>query len=426
MDRYDKDRLDEIRDRINLGVLLRDAGIALKPVARGWRGRCPFEEGTNASRFSVTASRYHCFKCGKSGDVFSWFQEWERLGFRDAVTTAARIAGIAFESVVAPPTAEAQVQARQRARRAAALESLDALARTTASGAGETERVFHDIELTPLIVTGEAGLLPDRDAIRERLRADGVSAATLREINLEQALPELAGKWLLWARRNRRPIGARLLGASPPTPTIGLFGARSRGWVSAPAERRRGGSVVIAGDDALYVALRAAGAGAVFRPLTDESLDAAHELPAAGDKRRPPVFALRADGVARRLAFDDVLRLLPTNARLRATELTPLPLELADPGTRAAMLDRALEDAGTAFDWQSHLLLTQGALATSSGRAAAAERLKQMALVVAEPVERLLYELEIEELTGRAVSPGRVEAARGRAPEGERHVGGRT
>ena len=70
-------------------VRLRKAG------AQNYSGLCPFHKEKTPS-FSVHAGRqfYHCFGCGQSGDVFSFVQKIENVGFPEAVRAVAQKCGI--------------------------------------------------------------------------------------------------------------------------------------------------------------------------------------------------------------------------------------------------------------------------------------------------------------------------------------------
>lgn len=69
--------------------------VKLKRAGADWRGPCPFHGGKNPN-FSVSPRRqaYHCFKCGESGDVFSFLQKQVGLSFPDALRSVAETVGI--------------------------------------------------------------------------------------------------------------------------------------------------------------------------------------------------------------------------------------------------------------------------------------------------------------------------------------------
>ncbi|MGI8509351.1 MAG: DNA primase [Gemmatimonadaceae bacterium] len=89
---------DEIVERVREAAdILKIIGehVKLRRSGADWRGPCPFHGGKNPN-FSVSPKRgqYHCFKCGESGDVFSFVQNHLGLSFPDALQTVAGIAGI--------------------------------------------------------------------------------------------------------------------------------------------------------------------------------------------------------------------------------------------------------------------------------------------------------------------------------------------
>src|SRR5262252_9081162 len=61
-----------------------------KAGAQNFIGLCPFHQEKTPS-FSVHATRqfFHCFGCGKSGDVFKFLQEKESISFPEAVRLVA-------------------------------------------------------------------------------------------------------------------------------------------------------------------------------------------------------------------------------------------------------------------------------------------------------------------------------------------------
>jgi DNA primase len=66
-----------------------------KSGAQNYVGLCPFH-GEKSPSFSVHAVRqfYHCFGCHESGDVFSFVQKMDKVGFTEAVKVVAKKCGI--------------------------------------------------------------------------------------------------------------------------------------------------------------------------------------------------------------------------------------------------------------------------------------------------------------------------------------------
>jgi DNA primase len=69
----------------------------LRKVGAQWVGRCPFH-ADNSPSFSVNANTnvYYCFGCGVQGDVITYVQEREGLGFPEAVEWLAAKANISL------------------------------------------------------------------------------------------------------------------------------------------------------------------------------------------------------------------------------------------------------------------------------------------------------------------------------------------
>jgi DNA primase len=91
--------------------------ITLKKSGAGtMKGLCPFH-GEKTPSFSVHAVRqfYHCFGCNESGDVFSFVQKVENVGFPEAVKIVAQKCGIALPKREFASPEEAQ-ESRQRGK----------------------------------------------------------------------------------------------------------------------------------------------------------------------------------------------------------------------------------------------------------------------------------------------------------------------
>ncbi len=84
--------------------------LALRPAGGTYKGLCPFHDDRNPS-FDVDPrrQRYRCWSCGKYGDVISFVQEFERVGFPEALELLARRAGITLD---APAVARSESRAQ--------------------------------------------------------------------------------------------------------------------------------------------------------------------------------------------------------------------------------------------------------------------------------------------------------------------------
>ena len=91
-----QETIERIRDAADLVAIIGES-VKLRRVGHDFRGPCPFHGGKNPN-FSVSTKNntYHCFKCGESGDVFTYFQKQAGMDWPTAVRAAADRAGIAI------------------------------------------------------------------------------------------------------------------------------------------------------------------------------------------------------------------------------------------------------------------------------------------------------------------------------------------
>jgi DNA primase len=95
---YRRDDIDRVRAATNL-IELVGAVTTVKKVGRGFTAICPFHQEKSPS-LSLDPARglYHCFGCGRGGDLFRFVEETQGLTFNEAVELLARQAGIHLET----------------------------------------------------------------------------------------------------------------------------------------------------------------------------------------------------------------------------------------------------------------------------------------------------------------------------------------
>lgn len=94
-----KELIAEIKATQDIVDYIQSAAVSLKPSSAGkYKGLCPFHSEKSPS-FYVDSNfqNYKCFGCGESGDLVSFVQQYENLGFRDSVKKLAEIAGIDYD-----------------------------------------------------------------------------------------------------------------------------------------------------------------------------------------------------------------------------------------------------------------------------------------------------------------------------------------
>jgi len=84
----------EVKARLNI-VDVVGAYVRLTKSGAHWKACCPFHNEKTPS-FMVNEERqmFHCFGCGKGGDMFSFMEEIEGIGFREALELLAERAGV--------------------------------------------------------------------------------------------------------------------------------------------------------------------------------------------------------------------------------------------------------------------------------------------------------------------------------------------
>ena len=88
-----------IRDRVSIVDYI-GRFVELKRTGSNYIGKCPFHDDKNPS-FSVSEDKklFHCWSanCNKSGDIFTFVQEYDHIDFLEAVKKLAEVAGIEID-----------------------------------------------------------------------------------------------------------------------------------------------------------------------------------------------------------------------------------------------------------------------------------------------------------------------------------------
>jgi DNA primase len=88
------DDVKRIKDRLDILDVVGDK-VRLHRSGRNYTGLCPFhDEKTPSFHVSQERQNYHCYGCGKGGDIFTFVMETEGLDFRQTLELLAARAGI--------------------------------------------------------------------------------------------------------------------------------------------------------------------------------------------------------------------------------------------------------------------------------------------------------------------------------------------
>ena len=90
--------VEEIKSKLNVVDVLGEY-IRLEKAGANWKARCPFHnEKTPSFMVSEEKQMWHCFGCGKGGDIFGFVMEMEGLSFREALKMLAEKAGVQIKT----------------------------------------------------------------------------------------------------------------------------------------------------------------------------------------------------------------------------------------------------------------------------------------------------------------------------------------
>lgn len=96
----DKQVIEDIKSNTNIVDIIGEV-MSLQKAGRNYLGLCPFH-GEKTPSFNVAEDRqfYHCFGCGRSGDVFKFIEEYQGVSFLEAVSILAERLGIVLDRPV--------------------------------------------------------------------------------------------------------------------------------------------------------------------------------------------------------------------------------------------------------------------------------------------------------------------------------------
>ncbi len=183
------------------------ASVPLKKRGKNFVGLCPFHQEKTPS-FTVSAEKqmYHCFGCGRGGNVFTFVMEFDRVSFLEAVRTLAQRAGIAIPGTESHVEQSNEIENLYNACRFAGLFFYNNLIKT------EEGRValeyFHSRGFSDETIRtfGLGYALNSWDALLQKAREEGISTEYLLKAGLLRAREDGSGYYDYFRGRAMFPI----------------------------------------------------------------------------------------------------------------------------------------------------------------------------------------------------------------------------
>ena len=111
MTKYDNNFTDQLRERLSI-IDVVSRRVPLVKKGQNYWGCCPFHNEKTPS-FSVNEEKgfFHCFGCGKHGDIISFVMESEHIDFKAAIAELADMAGLKLPEY--KPKSQQQIDAEE-------------------------------------------------------------------------------------------------------------------------------------------------------------------------------------------------------------------------------------------------------------------------------------------------------------------------
>ena len=413
-----QETIERIRDASDLVSLIGET-VKLRRVGSDFRGPCPFHGGKNPN-FSVSTrtNMYHCFKCGESGDVFTFLQKHGGMDWPTSVRAAADRAGI-----VIVETRGSREDARDAREPVWALlgAAAELFRETLWSPDGAAPQAYLAARGLDRVACDrfEIGFAPnDADVLRSRLGALGYNEMQLLDAGLLVKREDDGKVRARFRGRVMFPIfdaaghpvgfGGRLIGPGEPkylnssdSPVFSkgqlLYGLN---WAKNSIRKDDQALVVEGYMDVVRCHL--AGATQAVAGLGTALTDGQAQLLTRYSKN---VFLLYdSDAAGQKATFKAAKALLQEKAAVRVVTLP----DGDDPDTFVAKsgragLDRALHAGTDVFERQLQLLDRRGYFGDLSKARQAIDKVLDTLRATADPVTRSLYIASLSDRTRVAV-----------------------
>lgn len=221
--------IEALKERIDLEDVIRACGIDLKKHGAEYSALCPFHsEKTPSFKVTPKTQLYYCAGCDSGGDSIAFLREFYGLGFKDAATRLAEIAGGGV------PVANDNVPQRREARPVEPPKWIKTNAPDNAPPCPTRLRIQRNGEWTdtPVVAAwpyrNRAGELLGYTCRVEFTKPDGSTGKDVIPVTWQTSTETGDSKWRQGALEEPRPLyGAELLDANPTANVIIVEGEKA-------------------------------------------------------------------------------------------------------------------------------------------------------------------------------------------------------
>jgi len=388
--------------------------IPLKPKGGAFWANCPFHKEKTAS-FTVNPERqiFKCFGCGKGGDVFSFIQEFEKVGFREALELLAERYNVPLQShyVGVEQKGPSKTDIHKVNRWATS-----AFRRALKSDEGENARKY----LENRSISEESarsfglGYAPGGwEYLLDSAKADGISVDSLRAAGLVIDRPDSEGCYDRFRNRLMFPI-------VDPRGNVVAFGGRTLGdddvkYINSPETRVFSKSRMLYGLHTARKAAAAEGFIGVVEGYTDvlmphqvgitnvvatlgTALTADHLL-LLGRYTKNVVLVFDGDDAGRRAAEGAVDKFIANTVEIRValldSDIDPCEMVVSE---GAEAFKEVLHKAIGALAFKVGVVSKRHDMNSASGAARAVDEVAELLASIGDPVRRTLFTRKAAEL----------------------------
>ncbi|MHC9536219.1 DNA primase [Dellaglioa sp. BT-FLS60] len=180
--------IEHVRTSVNITDVISQY-VGLKKSGNNFMGLCPFHEEKTPS-FSVSEEKqiFHCFSCGRGGNVFKFLTELDGLSFPESVNKVAEFAGIEMDSKYAQSQlAETQESTENRQLKQIhddATKLYQHILMNTEMGQKALDYLHHRGMTDEDIATFQIGFAPEKSVLQAFLDEKKIEYQLLRQSGL--------------------------------------------------------------------------------------------------------------------------------------------------------------------------------------------------------------------------------------------------